>query len=90
MTTLKAFQAEIEQISHEKQQASIQAAREAHLAAELAKHHGKAPKKDEVVIEEKAVAAEEEDEPSLEVSLPTGPLRRAIGPAWMAVTDSRI
>jgi hypothetical protein len=48
MTTLKSFQAEIETISHEKQKLAIKEAREAHAAAELARHHGKV-KKDPVI-----------------------------------------
>lgn len=43
MTTLKSFQAEIEAISTEKHKLAIQQAREAHAAAELARHHGKVP-----------------------------------------------
>ena len=42
MTTLKSFQAEIEAISLEKQKQAIRDAKEAHAAAELAKHHGRA------------------------------------------------
>ncbi|KAK4687741.1 hypothetical protein P7C73_g2373, partial [Tremellales sp. Uapishka_1] len=61
MTTLKSFQAEIETISHEKQKIAIKEAREAHAAAELARHHGKAPKKD-VVIEVKIDESEETKE----------------------------
>lgn len=41
MTTLRSFQAEIENFSHEKQRQAIAQAREAHAAAEQAKHHGK-------------------------------------------------
>jgi len=41
MTTLRSFQAEIENFSHEKQKQAIERAREAHAAAELAKHHKK-------------------------------------------------
>ena len=47
MTTLKSFQAEIEAISHEKHALQIREAREAHIAAELAKHHGRLPPKKE-------------------------------------------
>ena len=65
MTTLKSFQAEIEQISHDKHKAAIQAAREAHAAAELAKHHGKLPKKDQA---EDKVEEVEEPELPIEVS----------------------
>jgi len=64
MTTLKSFQAEIEQISHDKHKTAIQAAREAHAAAELAKHHGKLPKKEHV--EEKV---EEVDEPDIPIEV---------------------
>lgn len=63
MTTLKSFQAEIEQISHEKQKAAIQAAKDAHAAAELAKHHGKTTKKE--ITEEAEV---DDSDTSLEVS----------------------
>ena len=48
MTTLRSFQAEIERISHEKQKQAIKEAREAHAAAELARHHGKVPVKKDV------------------------------------------
>ena len=41
MTTLKSFQAEIEQISNEKHKQAIKEAREAFATAELAKHHGR-------------------------------------------------
>lgn len=44
---LKSFQAEIERISHTKHAEAIKQAKEAHAAAELAKHHGK--KKESVV-----------------------------------------
>ena len=44
MTTLRSFQAEIEQISLDKHKQAIKDAREAHAAAELARHHGKLPK----------------------------------------------
>ncbi|WOO81334.1 GTP-binding protein 1 [Vanrija pseudolonga] len=43
MTTLRSFQAEIANFSHEKQIQSIQAARDAHAAAEQAKHHKPKP-----------------------------------------------
>lgn len=66
MTTLKSFQAEIESISHEKQKIAIKEAREAHAAAELARHHGKLPRKEQVV--ELKVDEDEEKERSLEVS----------------------
>lgn len=75
MTTLKSFQAEIEAISHEKHVLQIKEAREAHLAAELAKHHGKMPIKKEVEIPPPALkerheneAEKHEEEASLEVS----------------------
>ena len=42
MTTLKSFQAEIEQISSDKHKQAIKEAREAFANAELAKHHGRA------------------------------------------------
>lgn len=48
MSTLKSFQAEIEQISSEKQKLALREAREAHAAAELARHHGKISVKKEV------------------------------------------
>ena len=66
MTTLQSFQAEIERISHDKHLAAIQAAREAHTAAELAKYHGKLPPKKEV-IEPKEVEVEAESDKTLEV-----------------------
>jgi GTPase len=65
MTTLKSFQAEIEAISHEKHQLQIKEAREAHLAAELAKHHHK-PKKDAAPAVVKEVPEEEHVEVPLE------------------------
>ena len=64
MTTLKSFQAEIEQIAHDKHQQAIKDAREAHAAAELAKHHGKLPPRREIL----PVAETKEEEVS-EVSL---------------------
>lgn len=70
MTTLQSFQAEIERISHDKHKAAIQAAREAHAVAELAKHHGKLPPKKEV-IEPKVEEVEAESDKTLEVSLRT-------------------
>ncbi|WWC60821.1 uncharacterized protein I303_103397 [Kwoniella dejecticola CBS 10117] len=71
MTTLKSFQAEIEAISHEKHIQSIKEAREAHAAAELARHHGKLPPKKETqqqlpVIE---VKVDEDKEEEKEVSI---------------------
>jgi hypothetical protein len=57
MTTLKSFQAEIEAISHEKHALQIKEAREAHLAAELAKHHGRLPPKKEKKEDKPAAAA---------------------------------
>lgn len=72
MTTLRSFQAEIEGISHEKHRIAIEEAKRAHLAAELAKHHGKLPPKKEAVAEvheQENVAETEEVERSLEVSI---------------------
>ncbi|ORX33797.1 P-loop containing nucleoside triphosphate hydrolase protein [Kockovaella imperatae] len=70
MTTLRSFQAEIEQISLEKQKQAIREAREAHAAAELARHHGKAPKVQQVEVanRKEEVTADEsvEEEQSLE------------------------
>ncbi|OCF36377.1 GTP-binding protein 1 [Kwoniella heveanensis BCC8398] len=43
MTTLKSFQAEIEALAHSSHEKAIKEAREAHAAAELARHHGKLP-----------------------------------------------
>lgn len=80
MTTLKSFQAEIEAISQEKHKLAIKEAREAHAAAELARHHGKLPpKKDAAAASSSAAkvvdhgdngaeAAEEAEEIPLEVS----------------------
>ncbi|WVQ98999.1 hypothetical protein IAU59_006131 [Kwoniella sp. CBS 9459] len=45
MTTLKSFQAEIEALAHSSHEKAIKEAREAHAAAELARHHGKIPTK---------------------------------------------
>lgn len=69
MTTLKSFQAEIEQISHDKHKQAIQVAKEAHAAAELARHHGKLPSKVTIkeTVQEEHTAEEEEIVP-LEVS----------------------
>lgn len=73
MTTLRSFQAEIENISHEKQRIAIDEAKRAHLASELAKHHGKLPPKKEAItevhIEEHVPEVEEVEEKTLEVSL---------------------
>lgn len=80
MTTLKSFQAEIEAISQEKHKLAIKEAREAHAAAELARHHGKLPPKKDVAAapgsavkpteagENGAAPAEEAEEIPLEVS----------------------
>jgi len=64
-STLKSFQAEIERISHDKHAEAIKAAKEAHAAAELAKHHGK---KKEVVKEEEPEVEEVDQAVTLEVS----------------------
>ncbi|TYJ58083.1 hypothetical protein B9479_001179 [Cryptococcus floricola] len=56
MSTLKSFQAEIEQFSHDKHKQAIQQAREQHAAAELARHHGKLPPKKKEEKEAAAVA----------------------------------
>jgi hypothetical protein len=74
MTTLRSFQAEIEGISHEKQRIAIEEAKRAHIAAELAKHHGKLPPKKEAVVAEVHITeniaeSEEVEERSLEVCL---------------------
>ena len=66
MTTLKSFQAEIEQISTEKHRQAIKDAREAHATAELARHHGKIGKK-EVVTQDDVV--EDESDEATEVAL---------------------
>jgi hypothetical protein len=69
MTTLRSFQAEIENISHEKHRIAIEEAKRAHLAAELAKHHGKLPPKKEAVAEvHMNEHVEEPEEKTLEVS----------------------
>lgn len=70
MTTLKSFQAEIEAISHEKQKQAVREAKEAHAAAELARHHGKLPKKEATVVEELVESAVEQ---AVELSLEVGP-----------------
>ena len=69
MSTLRSFQAEIEGISQEKHKLAIEEAKRAHLAAELAKHHGKLPPKKENVAEVhlKEDIADEEQERTLEV-----------------------
>jgi hypothetical protein len=76
MTTLRSFQAEIENISHEKHRIAIEEAKRAHIAAELAKHHGKLPPKKEVAVAEvhmqdNVTEPEEVEEQSLEVSSPS-------------------
>jgi hypothetical protein len=65
-STLKSFQAEIERISHVKHAEAIKQAKEAHAAAELAKHHGK-----KVVVkdESEAEVVEVDEGVTLEVSL---------------------
>ncbi|KAL7420605.1 hypothetical protein Q5752_004556 [Cryptotrichosporon argae] len=60
MTTLRSFQAEIEQFSAEKHRLQVKEAREAHAAAELARHHGR--KKEAAVVEE----AKDKDEGDIE------------------------
>ena len=52
MSTLKSFQAEIARISDEKHKLAIKEAKEAHAAAELARHHGRPPptKKDTTAV----------------------------------------
>lgn len=68
MTTLRSFQAEIENISHEKHKIALEEAKRAHLAAELAKHHGKLPPKKELVAEvHEHEDVEVQDERSIEV-----------------------
>ncbi|WVQ78434.1 hypothetical protein IAT38_000520 [Cryptococcus sp. DSM 104549] len=68
MTTLKSFQAEIEAISHDKQIQAIKEAREAHHAAELARHHGKIPvKKEKEPHIEVKVQEEEDDAPEVPI-----------------------
>nr|XP_019013801.1 GTP-binding protein 1 [Kwoniella pini CBS 10737]OCF52582.1 GTP-binding protein 1 [Kwoniella pini CBS 10737] len=62
MTTLKSFQAEIEAISHEKHIQSIKEAREAHAAAELARHHGKLPSKKDQLQQQQPVIEVKVDE----------------------------
>jgi len=78
-STLKSFQAEIEKISHVKHAEAIKQAKEAHAAAELAKHHGK-----KVVVkdESEAEVVEVDEGVTLEVSLgsrgsPTSMLRQS-------------
>ena len=70
MTSLKSFQAEIEQIATEKHKQAIKEAREAHAAAELARHHGRLNMKKEVISEEAdmEVHGEEAKDVPLEVS----------------------
>lgn len=68
MTTLKSFQAEIEQISSEKQKQALKEAREAHAAAELAKHHRKVNGKKEVENGDHVENGDEAKDESIEVS----------------------
>ncbi|WRT67411.1 uncharacterized protein IL334_004382 [Kwoniella shivajii] len=70
MTTLKSFQAEIEAISHEKHIQSIKEAREAHHAAELARHHGKLPTKKEKEISQPIIDVKVDDEKEEEKEVP--------------------
>lgn len=72
MTTLKSFQAEIEQISSEKHKQAIKEAREAHAAAELAKHHGKTNGKKEMDSGDVVENGDDVKEAPLEVSLTEG------------------
>jgi hypothetical protein len=74
-STLKSFQAEIERISHVKHAEAIKQAKEAHAAAELAKHHGK-----KVVVkdESEAEVVEVDEGVTLEVSLSRGIITQAI------------
>lgn len=65
-STLKSFQAEIERISHDKHAEAIKLAKEAHAAAELAKHHGK---KKEVVKDEEPEVEEADAGATLEVCI---------------------
>jgi hypothetical protein len=60
MTSLRSFQTEIEQIATEKHKLHLKEAKEAHAAAELAKHHGKVIKKDVVVHQEEIVVGIDE------------------------------
>jgi hypothetical protein len=69
-TTLKSFQAEIERISHVKHAEAIKQAKEAHAAAELAKHHGK--KKE--VAKEKEKETDEGEVIEVEEVVPDVPL----------------
>lgn len=64
MTTLRSFQAEIEGFAHEKQRQAIKDAREAHAAAEQAKHHKTKHEAIKVVEEE---VHDDEDETRIEV-----------------------
>jgi hypothetical protein len=77
-STLKSFQAEIERISHVKHAEAIKQAKEAHAAAELAKHHGK-----KVVVkdETEAEVVEVDEGVTLEVSLCCGTISQAIA-SW--------
>lgn len=72
MTTLRSFQAEIEQISLDKQKQAIKDAREAHAIAELAKHHGKVVKKEAEADEAHDGPTESKPELPLEVGLVKG------------------
>ena len=69
MTTLRSFQAEIEQISSEKQKQAIRETREAHAAAELARHHGKLPKAQTLEVHEGENGNGNVDEPEAQQSL---------------------
>lgn len=71
---LKSFQAEIERISHTKHAEAIKQAKEAHAAAELAKHHGK--KKEPVVkdVGEQGPVHGHGDVPEGEDKLPEVPI----------------
>lgn len=51
-STLKSFQLEMEHISHVKHAEAIKQAKEAHAAAELARHHGKKKEKEKEVLKE--------------------------------------
>ncbi len=77
MTTLKSFQAEIEQISNEKHKLAIKEVRETHAAAELVKHHGKLNGKKEVENNGDAVTENGHDEVK-EVAIEVSVLGRAL------------
>ncbi|RXK40989.1 GTP-binding protein 1 [Tremella mesenterica] len=70
MTTLKSFQAEIAQISTEKQKLALKEAKEAHAAAELARHHGKIIKKE--VVPEDLVEQDSTEVPLTDLVLSEG------------------